>query len=108
MKNNKAIEFSSPVNPAPAAPNKEAMMAIPAAEPRTAAPPAPNTAPAPAATKGAARPPVTPNTQQSIYFFPLSIAQLKCATETDGACNVADQPLLGYATWSKVYGHPLH
>lgn len=49
-----------PVNPAPAAPNREAMIAMPVAEPRAAAPPAPSTAPAPAATKGAASPPVTP------------------------------------------------
>lgn len=70
MKENKAIYISSPVNPAPAAPNREAITAIPVAEPRTAAPPAPNTAPAPAATKGAASPPVTPNTQQSTYLFP--------------------------------------
>lgn len=52
---------SSPVNPAPAAPNKEAMMAMPVADPSTAAPPAPSTAPAPAATRGAANPPVTPD-----------------------------------------------
>lgn len=52
---------SSPVNPAPAAPNNEAMMAMPVADPSTAAPPAPSTAPAPAATKGAANPPVTPD-----------------------------------------------
>lgn len=50
----------SPVNPAPAAPNREAMMAIPVADPRAAAPPAPSTALAPAATSGAAKPPVTP------------------------------------------------
>lgn len=49
-----------PVNPAPAAPNREAMMAIPVAEPSAAALPAPSTAPAPAATRGAASPPVTP------------------------------------------------
>lgn len=49
-----------PVNPAPAAPNREAMMAMPVAEPRAAAPPAPSTAAAPAATNGAASPPVTP------------------------------------------------
>lgn len=49
-----------PVSPAPAAPNREAMIAMPVAEPRTAAPPAPSTALAPAATKGAASPPVTP------------------------------------------------
>lgn len=51
-----------PVNPAPAAPNRDAMMAMPVAEPRTAAPPAPSTAVAPAATSGAASPPVTPGT----------------------------------------------
>lgn len=49
-----------PVSPAPAAPNREAMIAMPVAEPRAAAPPAPSTALAPAATKGAASPPVTP------------------------------------------------
>lgn len=49
-----------PVNPAPAAPNREAMIAMPVAEPRAAAPPAPSTALAPAATNGAASPPVTP------------------------------------------------
>lgn len=49
-----------PVSPAPAAPNREAMIAMPVAEPRAAAPPAPITALAPAATKGAASPPVTP------------------------------------------------
>lgn len=49
-----------PVSPAPAAPNREAMIAMPVAEPRAAAPPAPSTALAPAATSGAASPPVTP------------------------------------------------
>lgn len=58
-----AMQFKSrPVNPAPAAPNREAMMAMPVAEPRAAAPPAPSTAVAPAATSGAASPPVTPST----------------------------------------------
>ncbi len=52
---------SSPAKPAPAAPNKEAMMAMPVTDPSTAAPPAPSTAPAPAATRGAASPPVTPD-----------------------------------------------
>lgn len=57
------MQFKSrPVNPAPAAPNREAMMAMPVAEPRAAAPPAPSTAVAPAATSGAASPPVTPGT----------------------------------------------
>lgn len=56
-----ARSASSPVNPAPAAPNKEAMMAMPVADPSTAAPPTPSTAPAPAATRGAASPPVTPD-----------------------------------------------
>lgn len=55
-----------PVNPAPAAPNREAIIAIPVAEPRTAAPPAPSTALAPAATKGAASPPVTPGKQTNV------------------------------------------
>lgn len=53
-----------PVNPAPAAPNRDAMMAMPVAEPRAAAPPAPSTAVAPAATNGAASPPVTPGESQ--------------------------------------------
>lgn len=48
------------MSPAPAAPNRDAIIAMPVAEPRAAAPPAPITAPAPAATKGAASPPVTP------------------------------------------------
>lgn len=61
--------MGSPVNPAPAAPNREAIMAMPVAEPSTAAPPAPNIAPAPAATKGAARPPVTPNIQQNVFIL---------------------------------------
>ena len=55
-----------PVSPAPAAPNKEVIIAIPVAEPRAAAPPAPSTAPAPTATKGAASPPVTPGKDAKI------------------------------------------
>jgi len=58
-------DLLSPVSPAPAAPNMEAMIAMPVAEPRAAAPPAPNTAPAPAATKGAASPPVTPGKRKT-------------------------------------------
>lgn len=64
-----------PVNPAPAAPNREAMIAMPVAEPRAAAPPAPSTAEAPAATSGAASPPVTPGTGKKCnkikLLFPL-------------------------------------
>lgn len=56
-----------PVNPAPAAPNREAMIAMPVAEPRAAAPPAPSTALAPAATNGAASPPVTPGKYAKIF-----------------------------------------
>ena len=55
-----------PVNPAPAAPNKEAITATPAVVPRTAALLAPITAPAPAATNGAASPPVTPKEKTRI------------------------------------------
>lgn len=55
-----------PVNPAPAAPNKEAITATPAVVPRTAALLAPITAPAPAATNGAASPPVTPREKTRI------------------------------------------
>lgn len=66
-----------PVNPAPAAPNREAMMAMPVAEPRAAAPPAPSTAEAPAATSGAASPPVTPGTgkkmQQNQTFISTNV-----------------------------------
>ena len=49
-----------PVRPAPATPNKDPMIATPAAEPRTVAPAPPIIAPAPAAMNGAARPPVSP------------------------------------------------
>lgn len=49
-----------PVRPAPAAPNRDAMTAIPAVEPKAAAPALPITVAAPAATRGAARPPVKP------------------------------------------------
>ena len=55
-----------PVNPAPAAPNKDAMTARPAVVLRTAALLAPRTAPAPAAISGAARPPVTPKVSLAI------------------------------------------
>ena len=55
-----------PVNPAPAAPNKEAITATPAVVPRTAALLAPITALAPAATNGAASPPVTPREKTRI------------------------------------------
>ena len=49
-----------PVRPAPATPNKDPMMATPAAEPSTVAPAPPIITPAPAAISGAAKPPVSP------------------------------------------------
>lgn len=50
----------SPVRPAPAAPKRDAMTAIPAVDPKAAAPALPMIVAAPAATRGAARPPVRP------------------------------------------------
>lgn len=49
-----------PVRPAPAAPKRDAMMAMPAVDPKAAAPALPMIVAAPAATRGAARPPVRP------------------------------------------------
>lgn len=66
-----------PVSPAPAAPNREAMIAMPVAEPRTAAPPAPSTALAPAATKGAASPPVTPGNDRKQKLLSDKICKVK-------------------------------
>lgn len=49
-----------PVRPAPAAPKRDAMTAMPAVDPKAAAPALPMIVAAPAATRGAARPPVRP------------------------------------------------
>lgn len=51
---------SVPVRPAPAAPNKDVIIAIPWTDPNTTAILLPNKVPTPAAKKGAARPPVRP------------------------------------------------
>lgn len=56
-----------PVRPAPAAPKRDAMTAIPAVEPRAAAPALPMIVAAPAATRGAARPPVKPEKATSEF-----------------------------------------
>lgn len=52
-----------PVRPAPATPNREPIMAMPAVDPRAAALAPPRNVPTPAPIRGAAaKPPVSPNT----------------------------------------------
>ena len=55
-----------PARPAPAAPNRDPIIATPAVDPRAAAPAVPIMAPAPAATNGAASPPVNPDITRGV------------------------------------------